>query len=174
LIPGLGCPAASWAGTVDHLVSHAQVHLLQVAGFSGAPPIDKPVVAAIPEQLALYIRDRKLEQPIVVGHSMGGFEAIWLGEIAPELVGGIVVVDAGATSAAATPHRPFARKQRDRYRTMSGTDFAETIRDRFSPMFKDPKQHDAILTAVTRSDQVAFAQAYWTSTRSFYARRCAS
>src|SRR5258705_13172040 len=82
-IPGLGCPGFVWTPTVEHLrkTGKFETHVVHAAGFAGKPAIDRPVVQVIPEQLAAYIRENKLDHPIVVGHSMGGFEAIWLAEL---------------------------------------------------------------------------------------------
>ncbi|MCW5803051.1 MAG: alpha/beta hydrolase [Deltaproteobacteria bacterium] len=162
LVPGLGCPASVWDTTIAHLLGSREVHTITAAGFAGTASIGKPPVATVREQLAAYIRDKKLERPIVIGHSMGGFLALWLAEAEPELVGGVVVVDAGATMGGGDPAwEPVARKQRDAYLAMPRTEFEATLRKRFSAMFGDPAKHEAIIAAVTRSDQKAYAAAYW-------------
>jgi pimeloyl-ACP methyl ester carboxylesterase len=161
LIPGLGCPGGVWKDTVAHFTT-AEVHTLSAAGFAGRPPIDRPVISAMRTELAEYIRDRRLERPVVIGHSMGGFLALWLAETEPELVGAVVVVDSGPTLGGGDPTwEPIARRQRDSYRAMTSDAFARTIRQRFSSMFSDPVKYDAIITAVTRSDQRAYADAYF-------------
>jgi len=160
-IPGLGCPGAVWKATTEHL-THGELHTITAAGFAGRPPIDQPVMAAMRVELAEYIRERKLERPIIVGHSMGGFLALWLAEAEPELVGPVVVVDSAPTLGGGDPEwEPIARKQRDAYEAMSGVAFATRIRERFSPMFTDPKKHEAIITAVASSDPRAYSKAYY-------------
>jgi pimeloyl-ACP methyl ester carboxylesterase len=163
LIPGLGCPAQVWDTTIAHLKGSREVHTITAAGFAGTAAVPgKPPVNAVREQLAAYIRDRKLDKPVVIGHSLGGFLAIWLAESEPTLVGPVVVVDASATMGGGDPDwEPFARKQRDAYLAMSRPEFEATLRKRFAAMFSDPKKHDAIVTAVARSDQKAYAAAYW-------------
>jgi N-formylmaleamate deformylase len=164
LIPGLGCPGAVWTQTTAHLAKTHQVHVLSLAGFAGAKPIDRPIPSAVKDDVIAYVKEHNLEKPVIVGHSMGGFVALWIGEAAPELVGPIVVVDSGPTLGGGDPDMvPYAKSKRDAYKTMTSQSFATTIRARFSPMFSDPKKqdHESILAAVTRSDQKAYADAFY-------------
>jgi pimeloyl-ACP methyl ester carboxylesterase len=92
-IPGLTCDGSIWDATVAHLGGKVQAHVLSLAGFAGNPPIADPLVPTVREELVRYIRANRLERPIVVGHSLGGFLAFWVAETAPELIGGVVAVD---------------------------------------------------------------------------------
>lgn len=40
-----------------------------------------------------YIRANKLQKPIIMGHSLGGFMALWIASAEPDLVGDIIAVD---------------------------------------------------------------------------------
>ena len=93
LIPGLGCPGSVWADTVAHFPD-AETHVLTLAGFAGQAPISTPLSATVRAELAIYIRDRHLEHPIIIGHSLGGFIAFWLAAAEPDLVGPTITVDA--------------------------------------------------------------------------------
>jgi pimeloyl-ACP methyl ester carboxylesterase len=46
-----------------------------------------------------YVRDRKLEKPVVVGHSLGGFMVYLLGSSEPDLVGPLIAADGLPSSA---------------------------------------------------------------------------
>ncbi len=96
LIPGLSCPGEVWATTVAHLNDRYECHVLSLAGFAGVPacPSSAPFLESTREAIATYIQERKLERPVVVGHSLGGFLALDLGAKHAGLVGPIVVVDA--------------------------------------------------------------------------------
>lgn len=164
LIPGLGCPGSVWKTTAAHLSKTHEVHVLHLAGFAGNTPIDRPMASAIKDDVIAYIKDRTLDKPVIVGHSMGGFVALWIAEAAPDLIGSVVVVDSGPTLGGGDPDMlPYAKTKRDAYKAMTADTFAATIRERFSPMFTDPTkaEHDAILTAVTKSDQKAYADALY-------------
>jgi pimeloyl-ACP methyl ester carboxylesterase len=164
LIPGLGCPGSVWTQTAAHLGKTYEVHVLSLAGFAGSAPIDRPIPSAVKDDVIAYIKDKHLEKPVIVGHSMGGFIALWIAEAAPSLIGSVVVVDSGPTLGGGDPDMvPFAQARRDEYKKMDAKTFAATIRERFSPMFTDPKKpaHDAILVAVAKSDQNAYAEALY-------------
>src|SRR6185369_14421024 len=80
--------------TVEHLGDAYQAHVLTLSGFAGRPPISEPLSAAVRRDLTRYIRAKKLVDPIIVGHSMGGFIAYWIASYHPDLVGPVIIVDA--------------------------------------------------------------------------------
>jgi pimeloyl-ACP methyl ester carboxylesterase len=93
LIPGLACSGAVWDGTVDHFKDRYECHVLTLAGFAGQPPVDGPFLETVRKAIADYIRTKKLDKPVIVGHSLGGFLVYRLGETEPDLVGPLVAVD---------------------------------------------------------------------------------
>ena len=95
-IPGLSSSPAVWQATVDHLNGAYRVHRIHVQGFAGAPAEGNatgPVAAPVAEEIARYIREQGLQQPAVVGHSMGGTMGLMLAARHPNLVGKLMVVD---------------------------------------------------------------------------------
>jgi pimeloyl-ACP methyl ester carboxylesterase len=98
LIPGLECSGEVWAGVIEHYKSSYQIHTLTLAGFAGQPatplsPAQNSRLAAVRDDLIEYIRVNRLNRPIIVGHSLGGFLAFWVAATAPELVGRVIAVD---------------------------------------------------------------------------------
>lgn len=105
LIPGLSSSPEIWQGTVDHLAAHNgpgwRIHRIQIDGFAGAPAAGNaqtgatptPVAAPVAEEIARYIREQGLTQPVVVGHSMGGTIGLMLAARHPDQVGRLMVVD---------------------------------------------------------------------------------
>lgn len=96
LIPGLSSSRAIWGPTAKALEGRYRVHLVQVAGFAGAPVAGNasgPVVAGVAEALAGYIQTKGLKAPAVIGHSMGGSIGMELAARHPERVGRLMVVD---------------------------------------------------------------------------------
>ncbi len=96
LIPGLSSHPEIWQGVVDRLGPGVRVHRVQVAGFAGLAPganADGPVSAPVAEEIARYIRERGLQRPAVIGHSMGGSIGIMLAARHPGAVGRLMVVD---------------------------------------------------------------------------------
>ena len=95
-IPGLACPGAVWDATVAHFSSGNECHVISLAGFGGTPArssAETPLIAAARDELAGYIREHKLDHPVIVGHSLGGFLALDLAAKYPELPGRLVIVD---------------------------------------------------------------------------------
>ncbi len=95
LIPGLSSGRDLWRGTVERLPGY-RYHLVQVAGFAGDPVRgnrEGAVLIPLAEEIARYISDRRLRQPAIVGHSMGGTLAMLVGARHPDLAGRIMVVD---------------------------------------------------------------------------------
>jgi len=93
LIPGLASSGAVWDGTVQRYCGARRCHVLTLAGFAGVPAIDGPLLATAEQQLSEYIAANKLAQPVIVGHSLGGFLALKLAADHPEQVGRLVIVD---------------------------------------------------------------------------------
>ncbi|MDX5419410.1 MAG: alpha/beta hydrolase [Hymenobacteraceae bacterium] len=94
LIPGLTCSGEVWNETVARYKNDYQCHVLTLAGFAGQPAVqaDK-FLETVRNELAVYIRQQKLNKPLVIGHSLGGFLGLWLGAKEPDLVGGLVIID---------------------------------------------------------------------------------
>jgi pimeloyl-ACP methyl ester carboxylesterase len=95
LIPGLTASKNVWRHTVTAVPGY-RYHLIQVAGFAGAPARGNArgeVVAPLADEIARYIRANHLQRPAIVGHSMGGTLALMLAAHHPNEVGKIMVVD---------------------------------------------------------------------------------
>jgi pimeloyl-ACP methyl ester carboxylesterase len=93
LIPGLSSAGEVWAGTVARYKSKYECHVLTLAGFAGEPSIEAPFLETVRLQLSAYIREKKLHKPVIVGHSLGGFLALWIASKEPDLIGALVIVD---------------------------------------------------------------------------------
>ena len=88
-------PGQVWQPTVDALGGAYQCHVLTLAGFGGLPPTGRsPFLPRVRDELIAYIREQRLDHPMIVGHSMGGLMALWVAETAPQLPGRLVIVDA--------------------------------------------------------------------------------
>jgi N-formylmaleamate deformylase len=155
-IPGLGCPGEVWNETVTHLGDDYETHVLTLAGFAGRDAIGEPLSAAVRRDLTRYIRSRHLHDPIIVGHSMGGFIAYWIASYHPELVGPVIVVDAGP---ALSGDLDEAKALRARWKHASDDEFTGGMRAAFTAMTSAPKRMEPVIEAVTRSDRRAIGDA---------------
>jgi pimeloyl-ACP methyl ester carboxylesterase len=98
LIPGLTSSGEVWSATVDRFKTRYECHVLTLAGFAGQPPLPRGADApafldTVRRELVRYIEAERLDRPILVGHSLGGFVAFWIASTNPDLVGPIVAVD---------------------------------------------------------------------------------
>jgi N-formylmaleamate deformylase len=154
-IPGLACPGEMWDDTVERLEG-VQAHVLTLAGFAGTKPIKPPLVAKTRKQLVRYIRSNHLKDPIIVGHSLGGFIAYWLAATAPDVVGGIVVVDAGPRYFADDEE---ARLLRNTWAQAGDDELPVQIKTVFSWMTSDPKHVAPFIDQIAKSDRQTIGDA---------------
>ncbi len=95
LIPGLQGGSWVWKQTIEHLSEHHVVYALTLAGFDGVPaPADGGnLFDRADASLLQLIKQDKLDQPVLVGHSLGGTLALRFASEHPELIAGVVAVD---------------------------------------------------------------------------------
>jgi pimeloyl-ACP methyl ester carboxylesterase len=97
LIPGLTCPGAVWTETVARYQKQYQCHVVSLAGFGGVAaqqPAPAHLLQGVRDQMLAYIKAQKLTKPVVVGHSLGGFLALWMASTDPAALGPLEIVDA--------------------------------------------------------------------------------
>lgn len=93
LIPGYSCSGEVWKETVAALSTSYECHVLTLAGFAGQPAIDTPVLKTVKGDIIRYVKDKNLQKPALVGHSLGAFMSIWVASEAPGLFGKLICVD---------------------------------------------------------------------------------
>jgi len=168
LIPGLSCGGHVWDGTVAHFKDRYACHVVTLAGFAGQPGIGEPFLEQVRDSLVRYIREQKLEHPIVIGHSLGGFMAFWLGVTAPDEIGSIVAVDGvpffpALLAPGATPEsaRPQAEALRKMIQAQSPAQFGFGQRAFLGTAITDPKDVEKVAEWSSKSDPKAVAQAFY-------------
>src|SRR5262245_53937928 len=71
LIPGLASSSAVWDAAANHLENHFRLHIIQVAGFAGAPAranAQGALIQPTSDAIDAYIKTNKLQAPRVIGH----------------------------------------------------------------------------------------------------------
>lgn len=97
LVPGLASSRTVWSDLANRLRGNYRLHLVQIAGFAGAPNLDMTddkIAAPAAEAIADYILRENLQVPTVIGHSLGGEVGLMLAARNEGLVGRLMVVDA--------------------------------------------------------------------------------
>ncbi|WP_454760758.1 alpha/beta fold hydrolase [Caulobacter segnis] len=171
LIPGLASSGAVWDATVKQLAATHRVHVVQVAGFAGAPVggnAEGPVVDPLVEAVDGYIKANHLKAPAVIGHSMGGFTGLLLARRHPEDVSRLMVVDslpffAVLFSPAATVEtvKPQAAAMRDGVTAMSPEAFADQQAMTAPRFVKSPDGQKLVLAWSVASSQSVVGRAMY-------------
>ena len=149
LVPGLTASRDIWNGTVAAVPGY-RYHLIQVNGFAGTGPganASGPVVAALADEIAAYVKARGLTAPAMVGHSMGGTLTMMVAARHPGLIGRAMVVDmlpqpAGLLGSSASGVRGLAETLRGLTASPGGRELVSSL----IGMFGNPQAE------ATRSD----------------------
>ncbi len=162
LIPGLACGSWTWRETIAHESSKHAVYAVTLAGFDGVAYAPDASLDSADASLQTLITDEKLNRPIIVGHSLGGFLALRFGtEHAAEL-GGVVSVDG-------LPVIPSMAQLSSDARTAAADRFASTVTSQSADAFAageakaiadyvtDPATTRKVTALALRSDQRAVA-----------------
>ncbi|HWN41858.1 MAG TPA: alpha/beta hydrolase [Thermoanaerobaculia bacterium] len=147
LIPGLLSSGDVWSGTVAYFKDRYECHVLTLAGFAGQPAVPQPFLQTVRDDVLRYIEEKKLDHPVIVGHSLGGVLAFWIAATAPDAVGPLVAVDGVPFLPALTDPSATAESsalQADPIRKLYGSFTREQLaaqsRRAFAGGIKDPGQ----------------------------------
>ncbi|WP_400771500.1 alpha/beta fold hydrolase [Methylosinus sporium] len=164
LVPGLACGAWALEEITRRLSPRFSIHALTLPGFDGRPPIEAPMIPRICADIAAYVTERRLERPLLVGHSLGAFIALKTAAAHPELFNGIVTLDGYPVFpalAAATAGERAATAQRLAAQFAVGVGdpvrFRETLRGFLAARMNDSRQAERFAERAARSDPAATA-----------------
>ncbi len=157
LIPGLMSDQRVWQQLAKALKPHYQLHFISLAGFAGTPALATPLkLTQVTSELATYIQQQQLKQPIVIGHSMGAFLAFQLASSYPQLTGKIIAVDglpylapvfSRDSSTTAAQMAPQAKMMQQYYQQMTPVQLAASAKQGMAIQVSQP-EHAAIITAM--------------------------
>jgi pimeloyl-ACP methyl ester carboxylesterase len=159
-IPGLSSPGWVYRDAVAHLSAHHTCYVFTLAGFAGVPPIDAAAyLPAERDAILAYVREHRLDRPVVVGHSIGGFLAYWIALQAPHDIAAVLAIDGlpfmpalQAPSATPADIEPQAGKMRDMLAAMDPAAFAGQTRKALHGMITRAEDVDRVAADSVRSD----------------------
>lgn len=161
-IPDLQAPGEVWDTTVQHLGERVEAHVVEIAGFAGNPATPGPLLPKLRDELARYIRERKLKRPVIVGHLLGATVAYWLAMTEPDLVGGVVVVDTPPSRGDGSAEgQAEAAEGRQSLAEASPEGFARMVTSRLASMMRDGEHAKRVAAKAVRSSQPAVAEAFY-------------
>ena len=167
-IPGLACPGSVWDHVVARFETGYRCHVVTLAGFGGRPPVKtEHFLDDMADAVIAYIREQKLEKPVLVGHSLGGELAMKIALKAPDLPGRLVIVDGlpfvGAIMAPGIDDADAAKPVADAYRrtlaTMTPEQFAAGQQQYLGAMVTSPEKAAEIAAGTGKSDPATTGQA---------------
>lgn len=93
LIPGLASGAWVWKDTAERLRANHAVYLLTLPGFDGRPRDANATLETVQRDLLALIESRKIDRPVLVGHSLGGTLSLAFAAQHSDRIAGVVAVD---------------------------------------------------------------------------------
>jgi pimeloyl-ACP methyl ester carboxylesterase len=167
LIPGFASSGKVWNETKARFEKNYTCHVLTMAGFAGVPAGgDEATFKKWEEGIAAYISDKKLDKPVVIGHSMGGGLALALAANHPEIIGRIVVVDALPCLAAVMDPTFKAKEVNDCSQIvamMTGMDndkFYQMQKGNIPRLLADTTMQNEVISWSVKSNRMTFAKMY--------------
>ncbi len=165
-IPGFSCSGEVWNETKVLFEKEYTCYVLTMAGFAGSSPQEKIKFDYWKQGIAQYIKDEKINQPIVIGHSMGGGLAMALAADYPDLIKKIVVVDALPCLAALmnpkfkAEEKPNCAEMEKQTHGMSNEQFYAMQLQSAAALIADTSKHRLMAGWSIKSDKKTFANMY--------------
>lgn len=160
LVHGLYCSGEVWKETVAHYKDKYECHIITLAGFAGnTPNLRENFLAGVKDEVIAYVKTKKLNKPILMGHSMGGFLSMWAALSAPGVFEKIIVVDANAYLAAlqmpgatSESSKPMAVQMRDMTSKQTPEQTAQAQAMFLPTMITSPERIEQVKAMAMKSD----------------------
>lgn len=166
LIPGFASSGDVWNETTAKFDKDFTCYTLTMAGFAGAKPDADASFKDWEKEIAAYIKNNKIEKPVIIGHSMGGGLAMAIAADYPELVGKIVIVDTLPCLAAISNPNFTSRENNDcspiinKFTAMTDEQFLQMQAQSIPRLLADTSMQDTVIGWSMKSDRKTFAKMY--------------
>jgi N-formylmaleamate deformylase len=165
-IPGLYSAGEVWKEAASRFAGNYECHLITLPGFAGVPPIKSDsILATVANELAVYIKQKGLKQPIIVGHSLGGWLALKIGITHPEAVGDLVIVSSSPflpalmdTASTSESMRPMATQMRTGMVSQTPDEIRTYQKMMLPGMISDTSKVATVLEQAVKSDAATQGQ----------------
>lgn len=144
-----------WDSFSDHFVAAYSVVTVDLPGFGKSEPLAGNFsLEDVAREVLSFIETHKLHQPVVIGHSLGGYVALSMVAQRPDLVAGLVLFH--STALADSAERKESRNKVLDFVEKNGA--KEFTTNFIAPLFADP-QHEGVefakqIAATTVKDTV--------------------
>ncbi len=165
-IPGFASSGDVWNETKTKFEPEYTCYTLTMAGFAGVKPQENATFINWENRIADFIKDNKIEKPILIGHSMGGGLALAIAADYPDLINKIVVIDA-LPCLAALMNPSFKSKDNNdcsaivsQMRDMNNDQFYQMQRMSMQRLMADTTMRETAVGWSMKSDRKTFAEMY--------------
>jgi pimeloyl-ACP methyl ester carboxylesterase len=164
LIPGATCSGDVWKETVARYAKSFECHVFTLAGYAGQAPLPEgdTYLARHKEGLVNYMA--KHGKGTLMGHSIGGYLAMWIASEQPKLLNKVVIVDAlpylRGSMDPDTPEfdpKPAAENQFNTLKNVSDSAFSQMQKPMVQGMIKDSTRWTTVTNWGTQSDRRTLA-----------------
>ncbi|SMO93493.1 Pimeloyl-ACP methyl ester carboxylesterase [Chryseobacterium rhizoplanae] len=165
-IPGFASSGDVWNETTAKFEKNFTCYTLTMAGFAGTKPQADASFKDWEKGIAAYIKNNKIDKPIIIGHSMGGGFALAIAADYPELVGKIVIVDTLPCLAAISDPNFTSKENNDCSSTitqltaMSDDQFRKMQTQMMPRLLADTSMQETVIGWSMKSDRKTFAKMY--------------
>ncbi|EFK36324.1 Pimelyl-[acyl-carrier protein] methyl ester esterase [Chryseobacterium gleum] len=165
-IPGFASSGDVWSETAAKFENNFTCYTLTMAGFAGTKPQAEASFKDWENGIAAYIRNNKIDKPIIIGHSMGGGLALAIAADYPELAGKIIIVDALPCLAAMSDPNFTSKENNDCSSTitqltaMNDEQFRKMQAQAIPRLLADPSMQETVIGWSVKSDRKTFAKMY--------------
>lgn len=165
-IPGFASSGDVWSETAAKFENNFTCYTLTMAGFAGTKPQAEASFKDWENGIAAYIRNNKIDKPIIIGHSMGGGLALAIAADYPELAGKIIIVDALPCLAAMSDPNFSSKENNDCSSTitqltaMNDEQFRKMQAQAIPRLLADPSMQETVIGWSVKSDRKTFAKMY--------------
>lgn len=165
-IPGFASSGEVWNETTAKFEKNFTCYTLTMAGFAGTKPQADASFKDWEKGIAAYIKDNKINKPIIIGHSMGGGLALAIAADYPELAGKIVIVDTLPCLAAISDPNFTSKENNDCSSTITqltamNDDQFRTMQTQMMPrLLADASMQETVINWSMKSDRKTFATMY--------------
>jgi len=172
LMPGFISDQSVWQEVTDALSPNYQVHQLSIAGFGKNKACDNAgtIVESINQELSQYIKSKKLNNAIFVGHSMGGLMAFNLSLDKDVNIAGAISVDGlpfigpvftRSNATTVDDLKPQAAAVQSMYQQASGAQLAAMTKQGIMIQTNQKSRYQDILDMAKQTDGATAASAIY-------------
>lgn len=165
IITGLG-GTAPWNGVIEKLSLNHTCYLISIKGLNGENNPDFPGFHAVEREILDYMSAEKMDHPVLVGHSLGGYMALDLSASNDTLFGKMILVDSFPFSL--NIYNPaftkdMALQQADSYKkqitALSDQQYAAIWQQNIQELITDTTYQKIVLHHILQSDRKCVVEA---------------